>query len=174
MSNDILIGFSRPTAKFDILADLIRLVEGGTPYSHVFIAWKSESLDRLLIYEARGGGVNFTNIRSFYKHNEVVASYSITELSDEVKKDIIRFCVDNARTEYGFLQVLGIGLVRLAAKVGIKIQNPFKGGNICSEIAAKVIQIVDPSIQINLDNVGPKAIYDLLETSTSLGVKVVK
>lgn len=160
--NAIIIGFSKPRSNTAVLAHIIRLVEGKTPYSHVYIKWHSEELNRDLIYEARGGGVNFTNKKTFRGKNIVVKEFKL-KITDKQKKEIIQFCIDNARTEYGYLQVLGIGLVRLAAKFGKKIQNPFKGGNICSELAAKVLQILGKKVTEDLDSVGPRYIYEVLK-----------
>ncbi len=158
----ITIGFSRPRSKLAIMANVIRLFEGCSAYSHVFISWKSVALQRELIYEARGNGVNFTNSLKFNEHNLITKSFDL-KITPEIKTKIVQFCIDNARTDYGYLQILGIGIVRGAALLGITVSNPFKGGNICSELAARILVLIDPSISVDLDNTGPKKIYELVE-----------
>lgn len=158
----IIIGFSRPHSKLAILAHIIRLVEGKTPYSHVYIKWHSDDLQRDLIYEARGNGVNFTNSQLFHHTNLVVDEFELP-VNSEQKRDIVRFCVDNARTSYGSMQVIGIGIVKLVAKLGFKIKNPFTSGNVCSEIAARILKILDRPIKEELDNIGPRCVHEILK-----------
>jgi hypothetical protein len=166
----ITIGFSRPKSKLAVLAHLIRLFEGRTPYSHVFISWHSSSLNRTLIYEARGDGVNFTNEHSFNKKNKVVATFEL-EVSPQEKTEILQFCIDNSRTQYGHLQVLGIGIIKIARKIGCKIKNPFTKGNVCSEIAARIISMLGVSITEDLNLVGPRYIYEVLDGQTKIDPK---
>lgn len=158
---NIIIGFSRPKSKLAIIAHMIRLFEGKTPYSHVYLKWYSESLNRYLIYEARGNGVNFTNIKSFEEHNVIVYESSLI-VNKEEKQDIMQFCIDNARTNYGYSQVLGIGLVKLLKKVGITIKNPFTSGNVCSEIAAKILTMLNIEVKEDLNLIGPRYIFEVL------------
>lgn len=159
----IVIGFSRARSKYAILSRLIRLIDGNVPFSHVFIMWYSDSLKRTMIYEARGNGVNFTNYKSFIEINQVthVKALPVTKAQ---KTEVLQFCVDNARTDYGYSQVLGIGLVKLLKLVGISIKNPFTGGNVCSEIALKVLKITNktPAKDLDLDLITPLDIYKLL------------
>lgn len=157
----IVIGFSRPKSRWALIAHLIRLFEGRTPYSHVFISWHSDSIERTMIYEAKGNGVNFTGEQNFKAHNLIVYEYDV-EINEKQKKRILQFCVDNSRTHYGYLQLIGIGLVRFVGMLGLKIVNPFTSGNICSEIAAKVLLIVEPSINIPFDIVGPKDVFKIV------------
>lgn len=54
----ITIGFSKSKKFLPIGSWLIRAYMG-TPYSHVYLKFYSQSLNRTLIYEAVGGGVRF-------------------------------------------------------------------------------------------------------------------
>jgi hypothetical protein len=158
----ITIGFSRPKSRLAIIAHLIRLCEGGTPYSHVYLKWHSASLDRDLIYEAKGSGINFTSPIYFKDHVEVVHEFNL-DISDETKTRIVQYCIDNAREKYGVLQILGIATVRLLRKLGVNIKNPFTAGMVCSELAGAVLNNFIGTDIKDLDLAGPADIYKILE-----------
>lgn len=159
---NIVIGFSRPKSKLAIIAHIIRLCEGRTPYSHVYLKWHSESLNRDLIYEAKGSGINFTSPIHFNEHVVVVKEFLI-EVSEETKLKIMQYAIDNAREKYGVLQILGIGMVRLLRKLGINVKNPFTAGMVCSELAGVVLNnFVGVKVE-ELDLAGPADIYKILE-----------
>ncbi len=159
---NIIIGFSRPKSKLAVIAHIIRLCEGRTPYSHVYLKWHSDSLDRDLVYEAKGSGINFTSPIYFKEHVIVVKEFSL-EVSEETKTKIMQYAVDNAREKYGVLQILGIATVRLLRKLNINIKNPFTAGMVCSELAGAVLNnFVGVKVE-DLDLAGPADIYKILE-----------
>lgn len=157
------IGFSRPRSKFLIISWLIRAVER-TNYSHVYIRWKSDWLDRDIVYEASGTMVHFLEGKRFDKKAECVHLFKV-DCSDEARKKIIQFAMDNAGASYGIKQLLGIGIVKLMRIFGKDIKNPFSDGKstwVCSELAGEALKELGHKIPICRDNLTPKDIFTIL------------
>jgi hypothetical protein len=100
----VSIGFSKPKKglKPRVISWLIRVFEGFTPYSHVFIRWENTWLDTDMIYEATGSGVSFTGRNLFEDYAHVVKEYEL-EISDYAYKELIKYCVDHSGYKYGYL-----------------------------------------------------------------------
>lgn len=152
----ITIGFSRSTKKFAIGSLLIRSYMC-TPYSHVYLKFKSNSLDRTLIYEAVGAGVRFIGVNKWKEHAEEVYSFDI-QISDENYTKLMQYCVDNAGIEYGFIQNLGI----LYANLMNMVRNPVDDGKNCSEAIGEILRLEGYKIDKDLNLLTPKDIYLLL------------
>lgn len=135
----IIVGFSRHPG-FAPLSWLICAVEG-TPYSHAYIKIRSESLDRTLIYQATGIGVYFVGENHFNQVAIPIEEY-VFEISDDARKRFLQKAIDKTGMPYGKLQILGIGIMRLAALFGKRISNPFKDGNaayVCVELTDEAL-----------------------------------
>lgn len=156
----ITIGFSKSTKKFAIGSLLIRWYMGA-PYSHVYLKFKSSSLDRVLIYEAVGAGVRFIGANRWASHAEEVSSFNI-EISDENYTKLMQFCVDNAGIEYGFFQNLGI----LFANLCKLKKNPLTDGNNCSEAIGEILELEGYKINKDLNLLTPKDIHLILDNKS--------
>lgn len=159
----IVFGFSKPKSKFKIGAKIIQFAENSS-YSHVYIMWKSESINRILIYQASGhGGVNFMNIDNFFKNNIVIKEYYCHETEIE-KTLLMQYCIDHAGEDYGYLQLIGIAYYRLMAFFKKKVSNPFPHGQVCSEVAVSILRNIFNVISTDLDQEisGPKDVDNLL------------
>lgn len=157
----ITVGFSRHKG-FAPLSWLIMLCER-TNFSHAYIRLHSESLDRDLIYQATGAGVNFVGSVMFDQTAQVVEEYKI-EISEDARKKLLQWCVDNAGKPYGRMQILGLGLVRLAKLVGIRMKNPFPNGNgayVCCELVAEALENLGKAGLTDLDQVDLNATRDM-------------
>lgn len=164
----IIIGFSKGRG-FVPISWLIKLFEA-TPYSHAYLKFHSESLDRTLVYEATGKGIYFKSIQDFNNRSIVVDEYELP-INMEQKKRLMRFCIDNSGKSYGQLQILCILLKKSLEKIGINIGNLFPNSNkqfICSELAAKCLEIIDIKLTEDLDLISPK---DLKKYVENLGAK---
>lgn len=160
--SELIVGFSRPKSKLAIGSLLIRLFDR-TPYSHVYVRWYSSKYDRDLIYEAKGAGINFTSPIAFKDHVEVVVEYKL-QISEEVMTKVVQYAIDNARDKYGYSQLLGIALVKIARKFGWKIKNPLTGGTICSELVGSILeQFLQQDIPEDLNIASPKDIEDVIK-----------
>ena len=68
---------------------------------------------------------------------------------------------------YGVKQAIGVGIVKLMSIFGKKISNPFKDGNtnlICSEWVGRVLMKIDNNLKLDLDEVSPQDVYNILTT----------
>lgn len=157
----IIVGFSRHKG-FAPLSWLIMLCEG-TNFSHAYIKVHSESLDRDLIYQATGSGVHFVGKALFDKTAQVVEEYEI-EIPDYNRKKLLQWCVDNAGKPYGHLQLVGIGLIRLAKLFGIRMANPFSNGDqryVCCELVAAALEHLGLASPEPLDQVDLNATREM-------------
>jgi len=152
----ITIGFSKSKKFFPIGSWLIRAYMR-TPYSHVYLKFHSESLDRTLIYEAVGNGVRFVGLKVWETHAVEVDSFDISINTDSYIK-LLQYCVDNSGVEYGFMQNLGVVLSNLLGKKN----NIFTSGLNCSEIVAAELEM--NGFVFNKENnlILPKDIYKVI------------
>lgn len=164
----VTIVFTRPKysyQKFPILSWIIRLLEG-TNYSHIAAIFHSNTIKRDLVYQASGLYVHFMGKKLFDTRAEIIAEYTLN-ISDSAHKKALQFAVDNAQKPYGIKQIIGIGIVILAKKIGKKIQNPFKDGQysyVCSELIASMIPGLKKEFKDNLDSVTPRDIKEYLDS----------
>jgi hypothetical protein len=160
----INIEFTRPKKlQHQVLSRLIRLVEG-TKYSHVRLHWIN-SVGADIVYEAGGTSVKFKGkLAQIAKPVEIIDSYQVEINKDRYKK-LVKLCMENAGIEYGFLQLVGILLVRI---FNLKY-NPLSRGRssqVCSEIVGVFLQdILGIGKELNLDIAGPKDIQKVLKSS---------
>lgn len=161
----ITIGFTKPKNRTPIigyaLSFLIRLVER-TEFSHVYISWYSEGIDRNLYYEASGSSVKFVNQEYMDLYTEIVAKF---EIPTTLKHVIIQKCVDNVNKKYGIMELIGLGLVKLVKIFGKDVKNPFSNQNtyFCSELIADLIKELGITFNKDLNLVTPKDIYIKLQ-----------
>lgn len=164
---DLIIGFSKPSnSKFPIFSYLIRLLQG-TEYSHVFIAWKSDSLQRTLVYQASGLSVNFTSFENFKKKVKIIHTYTLS-IPSELDIKIKQKAIDNSNKPYGIKQVLGLGIVALFDMFGRDISNPFSDGRatyVCSELVADLLIEFGITLTKSLDNITPKDLKIMLDNN---------
>ncbi len=147
----IIIGFSRPK-KINLFSRAIMWADK-TAYSHVYVKWKWNSIERDIIYQASKLAVNFESDVTFNSHAVVVEEYEVT-LSDECHKTVMQFCMDNSNKPYGIKEILGFAWVKLCAKMGKKVRNPFPtNGNsyVCSKIGMEILQVAK-IVDVNLDS----------------------
>lgn len=162
MIDTVTIGFSRPkNITFPIGSWLIRAFQR-TSYSHTYVRFYSENLNRTLVYEAVGsGGVRFVGYKEWSKKAEELHSFTLN-----VKKcnsvTMMQDFVDYCGVEYGHLQNLGIFL---ASVFGWK-SNPWKKGKNCSEIVGKFLKAEGYKIDKPLDLLTPKDVYEILSNNT--------
>lgn len=159
----IIIGFSKGKG-FVPISWAIKCFEG-TPYSHAYVKIEARSYDRTLVYEATGKGIYFKSLEDFNKRSEVIAEYEI-EINLEQKKNLMQFCIDNSGKHYGKLQIVSILIKKSLEKLGIKIQNLFPNATnefICSELAAKCLEVINLKVADDLDLISPKDLHEYLE-----------
>jgi len=136
----IYIGFSKPKSWFVPLSWAIRKIEG-VPFSHVYIRFKSDSLDRDIIYHASKTMVHFMGKERFDKEAIIVEEYEF-KIPDAIYKHMLQYAIDKAGISYGSIALIGLGFVKLARFFGFKIRNPFSdkdGSYICLELIGSLL-----------------------------------
>lgn len=163
----LTIGFSRSKSWFRPIGWFIGIVNKlkieGELASHTFGEFKSESLERDLVYEAHGPGVNFVGNIAFEKRAKVLKRFYIP-ITAAQNKTILQFCVDHSGDPYARLQLVGILWVKFVYKLtGKKVKNPFTKGQICTETIIRLLQLLDIEMQVDPDVADLNDVYKALE-----------
>lgn len=154
----IIIGFSKPKAKFVPLSWLIRAFMK-TRYSHVFLEIPFNNLNRRLIFQASGSKVNFISRESFEKEHLIVAEFKIT-ISDEKFKKLVQNAIDLVGEHYSILQLVNTAIYKLF-KIN-PFDNEIKGWDCSKLVASTLATNLDLDTNIDLDVVTPKDIFKYL------------
>lgn len=161
----LFVGFSKPRSKLSFISYVIRWLQG-TPFSHVYVRFESDFLERTFIYQASGSKVNFENIYSFSEHSVVVEEFDLS-VAPAVYKKVLGFAIDTVGKPYSLKQLLGMAVVCIFKKLGRQIRNPYKDRKdafICSEIGAYVLEESGQFIDYDKDSIGPKEIWNILKS----------
>jgi hypothetical protein len=160
----ITITFSKATAWDAVFSWLIMLAEG-TPYSHVAIKMQDLETGVNIVYQASHTFVNAFSEAEFLAAEDVIYSFTFI-VDDVIEKDGRKFAENALGVPYGVLGCFGLGIVQIAAWVGIKMNNPFKevGQTYwCSAFIAAILENADVLItEENLNNMTPKDLYPLI------------
>jgi hypothetical protein len=162
----LIIGFSRPK-KETLPSFIIRKTEN-TKFSHVYTKMYEPKVGDWLVFEAAGLKTRCWTDTDFSTKNIKIKEV-ILKVSDKQEQALFKKVYKNLNKDYGIKQLLGLGIVRLHALVGKKIQNPYRDGDktyICSEYVGELLVELDYKIN-NLDELTPKDIYELLNGQTS-------
>lgn len=163
----ITVGFS--TSKdFSLVAWTIKSIEK-RPYSHAYLKYYDPFLDRNIIYEANGLSVDLISESRFLKDNIVIQEFRIELGDEELKKEVLRHAFDTIESKYSFIQLLGIGIVKIFKNFGRTISNPFddtnRTGYICSEVVAEILkEVLKVPIIEDLDSISPSDLYKIVES----------
>jgi hypothetical protein len=146
------VAFSRPK-KFAIGSSAIRLFTNSS-YSHALLRWRSESLDKDMVYQASHGMVHFISGERFDESNDTLVAYEF-DLTNDQYRQVVRKCVELAGVKYGYLELWGMAVERLTG-----LKSPFRDGHksfVCSELVGEVLrQTGVANIDIDLELAGPK------------------
>lgn len=162
----ITIGFSKSTSKLAIFSWLILWTQK-TPYSHVYLKYNDDYLNKNMIYQASHTLVNYMSLPVFLSQEDVIQEFTFN-VSDVVFKKWMEFAADNAGKPYGVLEIVGLALVGLLSLVNIKITNPFKDAGetwICDQlVAAGLNNCSNIKLPMPLNNMRPQDVYTLVST----------
>jgi len=127
----IIIGFSR-NKNNAIGSELIQKFMG-KPFSHTYFKFKEDLYKDYTIFHAIGKGLVYMSETTFLEHNLPIYQFEI-QILDELFNELMEDCHINAGKHYGFMQNIGIAIVRSLKKININItKNPFNEGINCSE-----------------------------------------
>jgi len=144
------IQFTRPVG-FKLLSWLIRVVQGGTSYSHVRLCWVN-SVGVPIVYEASGSSVKFLGPKA--GDAVVVNRQYVLEVDKEQYRKLVRICMLYAGVSYGVWQVINIGLKTL---FGLTLPGDGDNTIVCSELVARVLEEgLGFNLPYNFDKVTPK------------------
>lgn len=165
----VTIGFSSPN-KWKPGAELIKLWQGGTSYSHVYIKSYSSWLNKNLIYQASHGMVNCIEESTFLLNNKITDEFQL-DRTDNQFKDAISICVDLLGRPYGYLGLLVVagsqiiqGLCQLL-NLSSKFLNTWGDGLQtlhCSEFVAAIFPEVANYTDKNPDRIEPVDMYNAI------------
>jgi len=152
---ELIIGFSRPK-DFKIFSFGVRLQQGWTDYSHVFISLLDTRTNKDIVYEASHGDIHPIELTNFKKRVIITEEYKFN-ISEEQAVRILEFCQDSFQKKYGFLTILGIALNSDAGKDGDKTF-------ICSEFAARILEVAELIDDVyDVEAITPKEINGLIK-----------
>ena len=157
------VGFSKSTIKFPLFSWLIQLFEW-SKFSHTYIEFRLDCVDRTLIFQSSKGMVNIMDKDVFLQENEIVSEFEI-DVPLNVYEDMINELTSNAGVKYASKQNVGIVLVRIANLFGKTMKNPWRCGYNCSELVfTHVIKHIYPTETRDPDLVTPKEVHNILKT----------
>jgi hypothetical protein len=162
----ITIGFSKARTSFPVFSWLIMWALK-IPYSHVYLKYYDDYLDRTVYYQASHTLVNYMGESTFLSQETVIQEY-VFNVSEVNFRAIKQFAIDNAGKPYGTLEILGLACVILCAKVGLKVNNPFKDAGttwICDQLVAGILNECDGvNLPVDLNNMTPLDANNLVKT----------
>lgn len=158
---DITIVFTKSKKKFAIFSKLI-MWWTKRPYSHVARKGKLPFVEKSHYYHAAEGNVHYAYEDFFLNKNEVVREYNI-KVSDEIYRDLVKSSWEQSGNYYGFLQNVGIFMVDILCKMGIKATNPFKKYVNCSELIYRtVLKKILPELNYRENTIKPHHIEEII------------
>lgn len=139
------------------------------PFSHTYFKFKEDLLEDFTVFHAIGRGLSYVSYTNFKEHNNVVAEFDI-EITDELYIELLNDCQKHASIQYGYMQNLGIVLVRGLSRLSITIKrNPFTKGINCSEWVYYILEeIYGNWIDSDPNLVGPDQVFDFLTTDNKV------
>lgn len=157
----INIVFTKSKKKFAIFSKLI-MWWTKKPYSHVARKGKLPFVDKAHYYHAAEGNVHYAYEDFFLERNEIVKEYEI-EVPVEIYRELVKASWEETGNYYGFLQNLGILVVDILQKIGIKATNPFKKYINCSELMyTTVFKKLVRELNYRKDTIKPHHIEDII------------
>jgi hypothetical protein len=162
----ITIGFSKACTTLPIFSWLIMWALK-TPYSHVYLKYTDDYTSRVVYYQASHTLVNYMGQSTFLGQETPIQEFTFN-ISDANFKSIQQFAIDNAGKPYGVLEIFGLACVLICAKVGLKVDNPFKDAGttwICDQLVAGILNECDGvNLPVSLDDMTPLDAFNLVKT----------
>jgi hypothetical protein len=159
----LTVGFCKPQS-FTPFSWLIMWAYS-IPYDHVYVKIEFPEYSRTVVYQASSVAVNFETLSVFTANVSVVDEFQV-QISDESYAKLIQFAFDNVGKPYGYLECVGLGLVKLASVFGKTIKNPL-GSNqttyVCSQLAGCILEdFAGANLPVDLSDITPKDVFDYL------------
>lgn len=129
-------------------------------FSHVYLAFYDIEVDRWVIYQATLKGVHFSNVEDFEHKNIIIDEY-LFDITEEQKKDLKNWAIDNLDKKYSIKQLLYIYLYE---DIGLKLDF-LKSEDywICCEAGARALRILNLITDVDYDLVDLRFMQETLE-----------
>ncbi len=155
----LIVGFSKSKKKFALYSWAIKWVDGAE-YSHAYIKVHSPKYDRDIIYQASHMAVNFMGTSKFSEEATIIKEYEL-QVSDEALKKAMQFAIDHSGDSYDVWSAVGLGVSKIASKLGKNIASPFgdkQNSYFCSELVASILEDLGIDVPGDAANLTPKDI----------------
>jgi len=129
---ELKVVFTKSKKKLQFLSWLIMLWTW-KKYSHVAVEVPMRMLEKPMYFQANEGKVNYEYYDHFHREHEIIKELTI-EIPEDIWTELAKKRLMSAGENYGYYQNIGIVLVDIAKLFGIKISNPWKKGQNCSEL----------------------------------------
>lgn len=146
------IGFSERNLLF---SKLLRWIEK-RPYSHCYVSYVHPITGQSLILQAAEWNIHTVTKENFQKihKNVIIKEYLFDVPSDLDITNTLTFINKVSGNPYGYRQLFGMALVKLAGFFGKNIKNPLRDGldtMVCSEFCANVLKVskILPNIDLS-------------------------
>ena len=170
-----IVGASKPSRGISQSASALCMLGDQCDYSHIHIEFPAGTFQEASVFfEARRGEVNFINETTFGKEMETVRRYVVPCDQDQIH-DALMFCWKYCGIKYGFLELAGACIAKAASYLGKEIANPFGDKmktEICSGLAARLIQLAGIEIIGDIESKSPHDIINICETAGFARVEV--
>lgn len=164
----ILIRFTRPRSKLDLMAWAVRLLTWA-PYSHAALQFNNK------IFHAVKEGSVWTDFADFDKRHETIAMFEVS-LDDLLRSKLLAIANKLEKIPYDWLGVVGIALHKM---FGLRrnILRTGKKAIFCSELCyylLVMIGVIKASEAFDPELFDPKKLLRYLEKSSSPNLKRLK
>ena len=160
--DSIIVGFSRPKTWLEPFSWLIRLAYW-SPISHAYIRFELDGIP--MVFQASGLKINLVSQSLFDSAEDVYKEFTLP-ISEDNKKALIKFAINQLGKPYNILGILGMAIVRIGQLIRLKIKSPFPyngASDFCSELVAYILETYDNvKIDENPADESPQAVLDLL------------
>lgn len=111
-----------------------------TKFSHAYVRIYLPEYDRSIIYQATGLTVQFQSEQAFALKSLEVEKFAFEVQPDDVQR-LMQWAIDNCGKPYSYKEAIGLGLKRIARRLGFKIKNPWaeKDAFVCCTLVAEAL-----------------------------------
>ena len=146
--------FFTTSKKQGFISYIIRKVQK-TPFSHVALGLKIDSLDENIVYESNIGGVVCEEKENWLKHNKIIFAKDYY-YDEEDYRDVQKFCIKQLGKPYGYKNLVAI----LFGRTDI---NDKDNSCICAELAYTALKSQFDELFKNQDVVTPRDLYNYIK-----------
>lgn len=162
------VGFSKYKGKGfqGFLTNVVKFFTEGK-FSHTFIVVEHSSFG-LLILEANGKQIVITRLSKYFEKGYEFEIWKCKEPTSKIKESLDYISKKFLEKQYGWLQCFGFMLIWFCKKaLFMKVNNPFGGGVVCSELVLEYLKSLgmDEALDLDADSVSPEDIHLIIEKS---------